>query len=108
MQSAVQTARRYRGVTASERRTQRRERLLDAGLELFGTEGYASTSVRTLSAAASLNSRYFYESFASREELLYEVYTEVLKEISAEVINATAEAGTVEEQAREGLRAAWT
>ena len=40
---------------------------MEAGLELFGTLGYASTSVRAVSAAAALNSRYFYESFGSRE-----------------------------------------
>ena len=38
---------------------------MEAGLELFGTLGYARTSVRAISAAASLNSRYFYESFAA-------------------------------------------
>src|SRR6266568_1466548 len=31
-----------------------------------GTIGYARTSIRAVSAAASLNSRYFYESFSSR------------------------------------------
>jgi AcrR family transcriptional regulator len=108
MAAVTQAPRLYRGISASERRARRRELLLEAGLEVFGTDGYAGSSVRAISAAASLNSRYFYESFASREELLYEVYTTVLKEISLEVIDATAQAGTVEEQAREGLRAAWT
>lgn len=68
--SAAQAPRRYRGITASERRAQTRERLLEAGLELFGTQGYADTSIRAVSTAASMNSRYFYESFSSREDLL--------------------------------------
>ena len=110
MEPAVQkvpTARRYRGVTASERRAQRRERLLDAGLEVFGTEGYASTSVRSLSAAASLNSRYFYESFASREELLSAVYRRIMADIGEATRDAIAGQDTVTAQARASLRAGW-
>ena len=79
--SAAQAPRRYRGITASERRAQRRERLLQAGLELFGTQGYASTSIRAVSAEASMNSRYFYESFSSREDLLYYVYERIVQDI---------------------------
>jgi AcrR family transcriptional regulator len=108
VESAVQTPRRYRGITAAERRAARRERLMDAGLEVFGTEGYAGSSIRGVSAAAGLNSRYFYESFGSREELLYEVYLKVISEIIGRATDAIAVATTVEEQARAGLRAGWT
>ena len=75
---------------------------------MFGTSGYADSSIRAISAAAELNSRYFYESFSSREELLYCVYTRIVQEIASEVITVTAQAETIEEQARAGLRAAWT
>ena len=95
-------------MTAAERRDQRRERLLEAGLELFGTQGYAETSVRAVSSAAGLNSRYFYESFASREELLCHVYERVVQEIAGAVVEVTATADTIEDQAREGVRAAWS
>jgi len=99
--------RRYRGLSVDERREQRRERLLEAGLELFGTAGYAGSSIRAVSAAASLNSRYFYESFKSREDLLYHVYQRAVGELATAVVEATVAAETVEEQAREGLRASW-
>jgi AcrR family transcriptional regulator len=95
-------------VSAAERNAQRRQRLLEAGLELFGTDGYAGTSIRAVSAAASLNTRYFYESFSSREDLLYNVYEEVIREVASAVIDVTARAQTIEEQAHEGLRVAWT
>lgn len=108
MEPAVQTPRRYRGITAAERHAARRERLMEAGLEVFGTEGYAGSSIRGVSAAAGLNSRYFYESFPSREELLYEVYLRILGEIGVKAAEAIAEATTIEEQARAGLRAGWT
>jgi AcrR family transcriptional regulator len=79
-----------------------------AGLELFGTLGYARTSVRGVSAAAGLNSRYFYESFASREDLLYAVYQRIVTDIFTRAAEATARETTLEDQARAGLRAAWT
>ena len=81
---------------------------MEAGLELFGTVGYARTSVRTLSAAASLNSRYFYESFTDREDLLYAVYQRIIGDIFAKVRDAVAGEDTLDAQTRAGLRAAWT
>jgi AcrR family transcriptional regulator len=81
---------------------------MEAGLELFGTLGYAHTSVRAVSTAADLNSRYFYESFRSREDLLYSVYQRITADIFARASEATAREDTLEEQARAGLRAAWT
>jgi AcrR family transcriptional regulator len=104
----VETSRTYRGITPAERRADRRERLMEAGLELFGTVGYARTSVRALSAAASLNSRYFYESFGSREDLLYRVYQRIITEVFTKASEAVAREHTIEGQARAGLRAAWT
>lgn len=108
MESSAPAPRRYRGITVDERRAQRRERLMEAGLELFGTEGYASTSVRALSAAASLNSRYFYESFATREDLLYAVYQRIILDIYTRATEAMVPEETIEAQARAGLRAGWT
>ncbi len=81
---------------------------MEAGLELFGTEGYAGTSIRAVSAAASLNSRYFYESFTSREDLLYHVYLRILSEVAGMAGAAVADADTIEGKARGGLRAGWT
>jgi AcrR family transcriptional regulator len=104
----VEPARTYRGITPSQRQAERRARLLEAGLELFGTVGYARTSIRAVSAAASLNSRYFYESFSSREDLLYCVYQQIVLDIFTQVSEAVARENTIEAQARAGLRAGWT
>jgi AcrR family transcriptional regulator len=104
----VEPARTYRGITPSQRQAERRARLLEAGLELFGTLGYARTSIRAVSAAASLNSRYFYESFSSREDLLYSVYEQIVLDIFTKVSEAVARENTIEAQARAGLRAGWT
>jgi AcrR family transcriptional regulator len=81
---------------------------MEAGLELFGTLGYARTSIRAVCAAASLNSRYFYESFRSREDLLYSIYQRITGDIFARASEAAAAQNTIEAQARAGLRAGWT
>src|SRR5579875_1767846 len=103
MAGVAKRQRRYRGLTAAERHRQRRELLLDAGLELFGTLGYAASSVRAISQQAGLNSRYFYESFADREALLIAVYERIVAAIAA----ATKDARTIADQARWGLDANW-
>jgi AcrR family transcriptional regulator len=69
------TERRYGGRTADERRAERRVRLIDAGHELFGTTGYAASTIEGVCTEAALNARYFYEQFSHREELLRAVYS---------------------------------
>jgi AcrR family transcriptional regulator len=62
--------RTYGGRSAADRRAERRERLLEAGLQLFGTDGYAATSIEKLCTHAGVSTRNFYEEFQSREDLL--------------------------------------
>ncbi|CAA0109934.1 HTH-type transcriptional repressor FabR [Zhongshania aliphaticivorans] len=69
-----QVSRRYRGSSGDQRRNERYEQLLNAGLNVIGSQGYAAASVRSICAEAGLTERYFYESFANREALLAEVY----------------------------------
>jgi AcrR family transcriptional regulator len=108
MELKANQPRRYRGATPAERRATRREQLMEAGLELFGTQGYANSSVRAVSEAASLNTRYFYESFTGREELLSSVYQRILAEILTQATEAVTQADTIEDKARAGIRVAWT
>ncbi|WP_338891030.1 TetR/AcrR family transcriptional regulator [Rhodococcus sovatensis] len=68
------TGRPYRGSTPGQRRETRREQLLDAAVEVFGTTGYRSASIDRICATAGLTKRYFYESFDSSEDLLEAVY----------------------------------
>ena len=75
---ALVRPRRYRGVDDGDRRAERRRRLVEAGLELFGTGGYQAASVRQICAAAGLTERYFYESFPNREDLLAAVYEDIV------------------------------
>ena len=50
--------RRYRGQGPAARRAERRERLLDAGLELMATRGYKGTTVEAIYSHAHLAPRY--------------------------------------------------
>ncbi|MFC9845771.1 TetR/AcrR family transcriptional regulator [Streptomyces sp. NPDC060223] len=69
--------RTYDGKTAEERRADRRARLIEAALDLFGTQGFASTSTRAVLRRAGLIDRYFAESFPGMEELLAAVHDQI-------------------------------
>jgi len=92
MSTASPKTRRYAGKTRPERLAERRARLLDAGLELFGTLGYGQTTIEMICEWARLNPRYFYEQFASREELLGAVYDRHIASVTAAVAAALADA----------------
>lgn len=88
--SARGSGRSYGGVPAEVRIAQRRDRFLDAGLELFGTKGYQATSVRAVCREAGLSERYFYESFANTEALLVGVYQRCTDKMHDEILVAMA------------------
>jgi AcrR family transcriptional regulator len=73
--------RTYGGRSPEERRAERRERLLEAGLRRFGGEGYASTSIERLCADARVTARHFYEEFPTREMLLLAVFDRVVEHV---------------------------
>jgi AcrR family transcriptional regulator len=78
----------YRGVSATDRRAQRRRRLIDAGLELFGTRGVAAVGIVDVCAEAGLTKRYFYENFASIDALADAVFEHVTGNLVAAVAPA--------------------
>lgn len=85
----VTAERRYSGMTSADRALERYGRLIEAGIGVFGTQGYRTASIKALCQHAGLSERYFYESFASREELLSSVYdrltTAMLQSVRAAV-----------------------
>ena len=82
----------WRGQSPQERREARRRRLLDAALELFGTTGYAATSLTALCAQAGVSPRHFYELYAGREPLMADLYDEIVLETARLVDEAYAAA----------------
>jgi AcrR family transcriptional regulator len=93
--------RSWAGVSADERRAERRALLIDAAFELLGSGGLPETTVRGVCQAASLNPRYFYESFDDLDALLVAVYDRLIAELGVEVEKAVAAApADVESQVR--------
>lgn len=98
-------ARLYGGMDAEERRTERRLKLIDAAVEVYGEVGYRGATVKAICEAAELTERYFYESFANSEALLIAAYGHVVGHLHAEMTAAAAAAG---DDAESRLRAALT
>jgi AcrR family transcriptional regulator len=84
--------RRYRGLSAEERRVERRHRLLQAGYELFGTDGFLATSIERLCGQAGVTTRHFYEEFTSREDVLGALCEEIARTTFAAVRTAVERA----------------
>ncbi len=84
----------YAGASREARESARREQIIAAGIELFGTQGYRAATVGAICDSAGLNKRYFYESFATLEDLLVEVYERVVADLRAVVLaGGAADAG---------------
>jgi len=96
----------YAGQDHAERVALRRQRLIEAGIEQFGTLGYHATTMRTLTAASGLTNRYFYESFESLEDLLVACYSHLMdsyRERLEQILDAAPPA--LESRLEHGLRA---
>jgi AcrR family transcriptional regulator len=91
--SSAASERVYGGVSADERRAQRRQRLIDAGLELFGTRGVAAVGIGDICAEAGLIKRYFYENFSSIDQLAAAVFEQVTGRLVEQVVPAIIAGG---------------
>lgn len=85
------TGRRYAGVDPEERQRQRKARLIEAALAVFGEKGYHASTVRDVCKEAQLTSRYFYESFDSMEALFKSVYGSISRQLMQATILALAQ-----------------
>lgn len=103
--NAGNSGRRYGGIDSDERQRQRKQRLVEAGLAVFGQKGFHQSTVRDVCGQAQLTSRYFYESFEGMEDLFRAVYTSVSKQLmQATVMSLTHCAPDPEKLAAAGLR----
>ncbi len=67
----------YGGLSVNQRRAERRERLLAAGFDLFGTAGYLKTTIPMICSDAGVTARHFYDEFDSREALLRAIFDDL-------------------------------
>ena len=86
--SKTPTGRTYAGLNPQQRKSLRSKQFLQAGLEIFGSNGYRAATVRSLCKEAKLTDRYFYESFGSLEKLIMEVYEQCMSEIKSDILDA--------------------
>jgi|JI10StandDraft_1071094.scaffolds.fasta_scaffold179402_2 AcrR family transcriptional regulator len=82
------TRRGYGGRSADALAQERRQRLLDAGFELFGTQGYASTNTEQICRAAKVTTRHFYEQFTDKEALLITLFDAQMQDTLHQVTSA--------------------
>ncbi|MBF6357629.1 TetR/AcrR family transcriptional regulator [Nocardia higoensis] len=96
----------YRGASTEERREDRRRRLLDAALEIVGTQSLSALTVRGVCEQAKVGPRFFYEAFPDLDALavtlLLELQTSALDRARAAV---AACSGPPAERIRAGVGA---
>lgn len=99
--------RTWAGTTLDARQAERREQLIAAGYELLGEQGAAAVTVRGVTRQAKLSERYFYESFAGRDQLLLAVHDRVADGARTAIAEATAASVSADPRmlARQGLTA---
>ena len=80
----MDSVRPYRGVEAADRLADRRARLLQAGLDILGSDSDLSElTVRGICRQAGVTARYFYESFTDKDDFVASVYDWVIADIAA-------------------------
>lgn len=80
--------RRYKGLTPDQLKAERRQRLLDAGLELFAEQGYVNSPIELICSTAKVTTRHFYEQFKGREALLSALFQSLVEEMSLQVASS--------------------
>jgi AcrR family transcriptional regulator len=93
----------YRGIEAAERLNERRRRLAEAGLDLLGADNSETElTVRAVCKKAGLTARYFYESFADKDQFVVAVFDDAVADI-ATTTQAAVAASPRAEQGRAGM-----
>ncbi|WP_280272622.1 TetR/AcrR family transcriptional regulator [Nocardia wallacei] len=97
------TSHPYNGLPAAERVAKRREQLLQAGLNILGVhDSPGELTLRNVCRQAGLSQRYFYESFADKDEFAAEIYDWAVQELAASIQLAVANAPR-DEKLRAGI-----
>ena len=90
----VRGGRVYKGRPPHQRKRERRDRILEAALDLFGTQGYATTSIEQICAKAHVGIRSLYEEFGDRESVLRELYDRIAEAALEELQDAQLKAAS--------------
>lgn len=82
----------YGGASPEQRQADRRRRLMDAALEIIGTDGWSQTTMRGVCERAQVGPRFIYESFENLDALAVAVLDEIVQDTIAQVLKAVGEA----------------
>jgi AcrR family transcriptional regulator len=88
---------RWSGVPLEDRQVRRRDELIAAGVQLLGGKSGPAVTVRAVCREAGLTERYFYESFADRDEFVRAVYDDVCTRAMSALMSATTPREAVEQ-----------
>ena len=105
----VAKERQFKGMSLSERKLARREKLIEAGIETYGTHGFFSVTVKDICNEAKLTERYFYESFKKSEELFQTIFLQLIEKLEKTVMQGVMQgAPDPKNMIREGFTAIFT
>ena len=86
--------RQFKGLSLTERKQARREKLIEAGIEAYGTHGFFAVTVKDICNEAKLTERYFYESFKKSDELFQTIFLKLIDQLQHNVMQAIMQAST--------------
>ncbi|MEB4211070.1 TetR/AcrR family transcriptional regulator [Mycobacterium sp. 94-17] len=81
----------YGGATGEQRIAERRRKLIEAGMNLFGSADSGTVRVKDIVVEAGLTERYFYESFSDLDALF-----DAVLELANETVESAVNAAVVE------------
>ncbi|MCU4588416.1 TetR/AcrR family transcriptional regulator [Acinetobacter ursingii] len=88
----VNKERQFKGLSLTERKHARREKLIEAGIETYGTQGFFSVTVKDVCNEAKLTERYFYESFKKSEDLFQTIFLKLIETLQQNVMQSVMQA----------------
>ena len=90
--------RQFKGLSLTERKQARREKLIQAGIEAYGRQGFFAVTVKDICNEAKLTERYFYESFKKSDELFQTIFLTLIDQLEQNVMQAIMQASPVPEK----------
>ena len=101
--------RQFKGMSLTERKLARREKLIEAGIEAYGNHGFFSVTVKDICNEAKLTERYFYESFKKSEDLFQTIFLQLIEQLQQTVMSGVMQATPEpKNMIRSGLTAIFT
>ncbi len=93
-QKTASKERQFKGLSMAERQQLRRDKLIEAGIQAYGTHGFFSVTVKDICNQAKLTERYFYESFKKSEYLFQTIFLKLIDELQQNVMQAMMQASS--------------